>query len=738
MTVPRPDQAPSAAPRRRRGRTVPIAVALILGVLTPPAAAQDPQPQVKPISMVVLVDESGSINEDDLRRERDAASTIALGEYAPGSTVTVVGFASDNGGQSPVDVVCPPVNVGTAQDQQTLADCVRKVRKRGDNEGNGTDHYAALQQAMTYLSTGDTPKMIFLLTDGVLDVSDSPRYGPDNAGDQRNAAARQGIESTLADARRKGVQVWPLGFGKVDKDQLDHFAASGAQGSCGPSAPKPSATVVNDSSTVADVLLRAFSSARCAGTGDIQRTRLSPGGTESVTVRIPEIATDGSIVVVKSDPKVTVEFSDPQGRAVPKNGTDFGSTFQGSGANGPVEALRIINPNPGDWKVTLSSPADLPVLDVSAVVIWQGAVRATLTVNPPSPQKGQQVQVLLTLHTRTRSIKDPRVLSTLDFRVTMDEKVGVATTDDGNNGDQQAGDGIYTGTVTIPDTDAKQVRFDGTVSGIGITGDTRTVNAVLSSGRAGLAAQIRVPAGATVAPGESIEGSVVVNNLTGTATKVHVQLDELSPGTTASVPGEDTVFDVPATGNTEYPFRVAFAANTALGANSLVVNLVDESGATLASFPLIVTVATPPPPTPWWLYIGLPLLLVALTAVLLWRRARRAARDVRGLAVYLYVNGKPAGDIAVPEVQASSFQFAVRHEGSASAYLDHVHTAGDPDAHTLTRLAGVVTLRTPTGGRHVLRPGERSAVGATAELEVRDERATADADTTQPYADDLL
>lgn len=693
---------------------------------------------MKPVSIVVLVDESGSINAEDLRREREAATTIALGEFAPLSRVSVVGFGSDDGGQSPVDVVCPPVEVGTGQDQQALAECVGELRKRRSNEGNGTDHYAAFQQAMTYLAGREEPKMIFLLTDGKLDVAKSPRYGPDNVNDQRNKAALRGIDNTLVEAREQQVQVWPLGFGKVNKGQLDSWASAGAQGSCGSRAPKPSATVVANSSTVADVLLKAFRAARCAGSGEIQHAQLAPGESESVKVKVPEIATDGSIVVVKRDFRVSVEFRDPENRVVPKDGPAFGSTFQGSGANGPVEALRVVNPIPGEWTVVLTSAPDVPALEVSAVVIWQGAVRAMMTVDPPSPQKGQQVRILLSLQTRNRPIRDADQLSTLDFTVAMkdgDETVPVSVSDSGQNGDQQSGDGMYTGEVTIPETDSKSVKFVGSVGGIGISGDTRTVVANLSTGRAGLAAQILVPAGATVEPGKAVEASVVVSNLTGAVAKVRVQIDEVSPGTRVSVRGARTAFDVPAAGNVEFPFDVVFAKDTALGANSLVLKLTDESDTVLANYPLSLTVGYPPAPPPLWLYIGLPAVLLLGATALAWHRARQAARDVRGLAVYLSVNGRPAGDIAAPEVRTTRFRFAVRADGPGPAYLDEGISGGDPETYTVTRVASQITLHTPGNDRVELRSGAGFEVGHGVLLEIRDERAV-DPVHEEPGADE--
>src|SRR2546428_5219045 len=77
------------------------AVVLLTTPLPAGAAQQQPEPVIKPANIVVLVDESSSISVQDMDRERNAAALIALGEFAPSSTIAVVGFGSDNGGQSP-------------------------------------------------------------------------------------------------------------------------------------------------------------------------------------------------------------------------------------------------------------------------------------------------------------------------------------------------------------------------------------------------------------------------------------------------------------------------------------------------------------------------------------------------------------------------------------------------------------------------------------------------------------
>jgi hypothetical protein len=747
---------PGPAPRcgtARRGRIKfgsALAVTLVIAAtswqpsITPASSrAQEPPPTVKPAQIVILVDESGSISDADIERERDAASLIAQAEFSPSSTISVIGFASANDtGQSAVDAVCPPITVSTAQDQQALADCVRKLRKRAKTEGNGTDHAAALNQALPNLigpGRPDGPRMIFLLTDGKLDVSDSPQYGLNNDGDQRNKAALNEVDKTLAAARQANITVWPLGFGDVDRQQLDRFAAGGSQGSCGPNSPKPSATVVAGSSDVLAALHKAFQLGRCAGGGEIQRRDLLPGQTVDATVTIPTIATDGSIVVVKHDPRIAVSFIDPTGATVPKSGEVNGSTFQGSGANGGVEALRVVNPVAGAWTVRLVSFPDVPPVEINAVVTWQGAVRGVLVTRPSSPRAGENVVVELSLHTRNRAITDPTELRQLTFTAGLagDGFAGmtIGLNDDGRDADSAANNGVYSGVVKVPDTAKGALRFDGSVTGIGISGDTRVLNTQVAPSRRSADAVIDIEtSGRTFAPGESVSGNVTITNNLGVADKARMLIVDAAPGTIASIPGQDTLFDLPAAGTRTFPFQVTFGQDTVRGANTLTLRVEDaDSKAEISSRQLTMTVEVPPRPFPWAVVLIVLTVIVAAGVLWLWLNNRRKRRDIRGLVIYLHERGRPRGDLAAPEQlpsiwpwSAPVFKFTLHTFDHAPPQIDHAADA--EDCYQLTRLDTTLRVRSPFG--EVFAPNllERVDISQDISIEVHDELPDARAD----------
>ena len=357
--------------RYRLWRLLPATLALLvmvgpLAVAPGPALAREDDPVLPPMQVVVLVDESGSLSDADVARERDAARTIAFSLLAPGSQLSVVGFGSSNGpGQSAVDVVCEPTVLNVAQDRDSLANCISGLERRRPEQGADTDHAAAVQQALAYLRTGDpaAKKIVFLLTDGVLDVANSPAYG--DTPERRNAAARGNLERVLDQLAAAEAQVWPLGFGSVDRAALRGFARGQ---SCTAAAKDPEARVVTGSSELTAAVTEAFSSAGCVkynppDVGDVPR-----GGSTELHGVIPAIASEASILVYKRDKRVQVEYLAPgAGKPAPDAG---GSRFEFAGQSTDVETVKISDPQPGRWTIRLSS-ADVAAEDVTATVVYQ-------------------------------------------------------------------------------------------------------------------------------------------------------------------------------------------------------------------------------------------------------------------------------------------------------------------------------------------------------------------------------
>lgn len=202
--------------------------------------------------------------------------------------------------------------------------------------------------------------------------------------------------------------MWPLGFGRdISTGDLDEMAAGGYQGSCDNGAHRPKARTVGNASDVTASLLEAFASARCASFGAGESGSVASGAGLDLHVTVPSLATDGAIAVTKRDPRLVVTYYDPSGAAVPKSGDRGEATYSVTGESGPVEVLRIRNPAPGNWRVHVQSSSGVPSENVSATVLWQGRIQASIIADTPSPEPGAPDVVRIHLVTRTERLTDP-------------------------------------------------------------------------------------------------------------------------------------------------------------------------------------------------------------------------------------------------------------------------------------------------------------------------------------------
>lgn len=666
------------------------------------AIARDDPPVLPALQVVVLVDESGSLSDADVVREREAAQTIAFSVLAPDSVVSVVGFGSSNGpGQSAVDVVCRPTVLSRAQDQDSLATCISKLHRRTPAEGADTDHAAALQQALSFVQAGRPKrKVVFLLTDGVLDVSHSPNYG--DTADRRNAAAKAKAREVLNDLDRAGAQVWPFGFGTV-KPALQDFARGK---SCTPAAPDPRARVVPDSAKLTSAVAEAFSSAGCVKYGTPDVGDVPRGGSTDLHITIPAIASDASILVYKRDPRVQVEYRAPDAdRPAPDEG---GSKFDFAGQSTATESVRITDPQPGTWTIRLSS-ADVAAKDVAATVVYQAAVKAFLSVDPPQPAEGQAVTVEMQVWARNQPIVDPQELRGLTFGTTL--------TGDGLPAEHvqladQDGDGTFSGTIRVPSGVAGDLTFAGVVSGVGIGGDTRILSTRVQAPGAVVRAQILFDDNrATVVPGGTVHGRIVVQNDSGGAARLRLQIADPSRGATLTV--DQPVVSAPA-GSSTTPFTLRVGANSPLGASSARLRLVEDTDPTYAVAERLF--ATEVAPKPWipdwmrWVLLAAAVLLVAVALFVAFRlRSRREARRVDGLTARLYSAGVLVSELEPDDPRANVFRFVV-YSDFTGLQLQHA-SPGEPGLYEVRRARSGFSVAADGKRIRTLSPGERRPIG---------------------------
>ncbi|MFF8633120.1 VWA domain-containing protein [Streptomyces pilosus] len=734
-----PVTAPPAVGRAARGarRAAALLAVLLLAQPSPPALAAPAPARAapaapEPVELAIAVDQSGSLRASDVERERDAAGRIAVGEISAASRLTVLGFASaDNDEQSPVDEVCPTTELDPVAREKT-GECIGRLARRGEGTGTGTDFPAVIRQAVTRLGEhgADRPRVLFLLTDGKLDVTGSPAYGPDE--DSRRENGERELRKALAEAADAEVQIWPLGFGEgIDEKALDAMAAGGYQGGCAdlPDA-RPRATAVPDSTTLGNALQRAFAGARCLVTDPPVEDK-PPA---DISVRLSPLATLATIVVSKGDPEVRATYYDPRGRKVEPGTRADGSRFELAGAGGEVESLRITDPRPGDWQVRLDAPEGHRDKLASVSVQWRGAVRSSIVMTPASPRPGEEVRIELGLQTRDdEGVSDPEDLRRLRVsgRLTGDgfAPQDLDLGDKGANGDGKAGDGRFTGTVRIPEGADGALKAVGVLGAVGLTADHRPFLTRTAPVNPDVRAELRVD-DAEVHPGESVPFVLLASNDSGEPRTLRLYPRDTEPGAVDVSPAEITLAPGESVNRGGTLTVDAGQRPHRLTARVEVLDL-GERGRPLDA-KLVGLDVTPVPPRWevlwekwWWALVSALVAVLGLTGYALWRRRQQATDvDPGGLRLSLTVPGgsgeRTASEVDVPRGRGPWYRFDVLDEYGTDPRL-HPSPGGEYAVQRDPRTG--VRLRTPDGAERALPLGQDVPLHGEARLRV--ERGTA-------------
>ncbi|MGN9755483.1 VWA domain-containing protein [Streptomyces sp. SD31] len=627
--------------------TAAVFVSLVAPAGQDPVPAADSEPAFPAVNYAVAVDESASLAPEDMKAEKAAAKRIALGDVSSSSQVTVFGFAAaEKAGQRVVDPVCPRTTLDAAG-REEVGGCVDKLRKRKESEGTGTDLPTAIRQGVDDLTDGSdasVPRVLFLLTDGKMDVEDSFKYGDPS---HRAAEGERQLKLALKEAAAQNVQIWPLGFGSdPDKKQLDQIAAGGYQKGCValPSAT-PKAHKVDGAKDVGTTLEKIFAAAHCL------RHEEGPSKRPPATLEIgiSPLATVGSIVVDKGDPQVKITYIDPAGDKVPTtSGTFKNSRFELAGGTGTVEALKIIDPLPGTWKVKAEAPEGHRSLPVGVSVLWQGELRGAITMDPPSPQAGEKVTVTMRLQTREGyEIKDPRDYEGLRVRseLTGDgfSPLALDLADNGKGSDSEASDGSFTGIVTIPEDADGALTVSATLTASGLSADTRSETGEVAPGELPVKAPLELPAGNTH-PGGTVTGTLDVSNTTDTPHTLRLSVADVKDGLLSVEPkeitlkpGEQGTRQVTVKVSPASAFGDRLGDGLDLSGTLTVVDTTDDDRR-LESAPVSVRV-TPEPgiwDKYWWAFVsGAVALALAAAAVVAWLGLLRRRRDPFGLVLQL-------------------------------------------------------------------------------------------------------
>ncbi|MFE1437387.1 CHAT domain-containing protein [Streptomyces sp. NPDC058739] len=527
-----------------------MATAIAVSLLSPArheelAPAADSQPALSAVNYAVALDISASVTPEDLEAEKDAVKRIALGDVSSSSTVSVFGYASaEKPGQTAVEPLCPRT-VLDGPGRASIAECVDGFRGREEGQGTGTDFPSAIRQGVEDLADSNPlePRVLFLLTDGRLDIRDSPMYGPDVV--SRNSEAARQLTLALADARAKKVQVWPLGFGpEADRQQLDSIAAGGYRVGCVGLLPasSPTASMVQGAEQIGATLQNRFAAAQCSQRHVEGPSERPPA---SMEIDVSPLATSATIVVDKGDPAVRITYVDPRGDEVPKSGWHKKSRIELAGGTGTVEALRISEPLPGTWTVRTEAPEGNRSRPVSVSLSWRGEVRGAIVMDPPAPRPGEKVTVTLRLQTREGyAIKDSADYAGLSIgaELTGDgfSPRRIDLTAKGQDPYVETDIGFFTGSLTVPDTATGALTVGVDLTAPGLTTDTRPLVTAVASGEQPTEARLQLSRPRSHAGGE-IAAKLTVRNTATVPHTLRLSIKDILPGLLSITPNEITV-----------------------------------------------------------------------------------------------------------------------------------------------------------------------------------------------------
>ncbi|HET9898785.1 MAG TPA: vWA domain-containing protein [Streptosporangiaceae bacterium] len=727
----------------RRGVSSAATLLLVLMTVPQPASAQPVADAGQvgaraggglPLNMVILVDESGSESSLDISHEAQAASTIAQSVLNPQSRVSVVGFGGADAvapRADPTAIVCQPTTTSGTGNLEYLARCVGGLRPRTAAEGNNTDYYGALGQALSILSGKSVPgalNVILMMTDGGLDEDGNKSFPQPNW----QVAAHAAINRELAGAGRGNISVWPLGFGSIDSaDQgyLQHLAHGGGQVTCdGRQVSQPRATLVQDSASALSAFDALYSAAACIGTNNSGPGDVPPGGSHTLTVSIPPIASTAAISVYKSDPDVRVDFIAPGGVPV-TGGTLDGSRIELSGSDTTVEVLHVVNPPAGPWQIRLSAPPGRHGDLVSATVFWQGQIRTSVTALPSTAAPGQKISVTLTVLGRNHPIVDPAELKGVAVQASvtggnLPDPLPIRLSHSTAPG-TTAGD--FTGTFRAPSAKGL-LTITGTASGYGLHATKILAFVSVVNAATIVQATVQFPAVETVLAGSPIKGQVLFTNRTGQAQRARLVL---APGsalaTIASPPGS---LRIPP-GRSVYHFTIRVATGTPTGTAQFILAAVDASKPTsrYGYNSLVVAVRQPPSLLRKYLWeLVLAVALVLLAAGLLYKRQHESkrGRDVRGLVAVLQDDhGSTRARLKAPRKQSSQFRFVITKPDGEYPLLAYPGAGNREPVYVARRDGqGNVVVTTPQGRDLTMAPGTAGErISATVRLTFHDTRA---------------
>ncbi len=386
-------------------RWLALLLLLLLLAVGQGAKAQQPAP-AENVSVVLVVDSSGSMKTNDPTDLRFTAAKLFISLLDLKDSVGIVNFASRS------HVLVDLVRIEAEREKEPLMKKLEGIEAKGN-----THMLAALKDARTLLSKDTSPndKFVVFLTDG------EPH--PDNWDKMSDDEKRNYIEETL---KVVGEIDWPVLSIAFTKEAYVPFLEDVSRISKGKlfyaATPRELPEVyeevfghLKDRTIFGPGFVDAPTSVKFTIDPFVKKVSFVIVKPESVTVKI---LTPGERTLDLSDPKV-VRFLTPR-----------------------FETVTIEDPAPGTWTVELSGSGEAHV---------KAIVKSKLRILSPSPlsphPKGKPMLVAASLNELQPDGSYKRLVGDRIFLAELTtpkgERLSLTLYDDGTHGDKMMGDGIF-------------------------------------------------------------------------------------------------------------------------------------------------------------------------------------------------------------------------------------------------------------------------------------------------------
>jgi Mg-chelatase subunit ChlD len=385
-----------------------LALAALAMLSTPPAGAQGPQN----ISVVLIIDNSGSMAQTDPAGLRFVAASQLVDLLEEGDEISVVLFADDS------TVLVSLTKVTDAASKEAIKTSLTPVAPAGN-----TDMRAGLEAGLAELEKGsNSVRFGIFLTDGELHPPDWPDLSP-----QEQEAERTAVLSLADSFGGRNWGLFPVSLASaVEPEFLQHLAENG--GGLYRQAPEPGELTL--------VFQEVFAAKKLDVFEILFSDCLAPGDEASVTFPVHQfVSTLSLFVTYPSDLQPTVTVARPDGQPVAPTGGDA-----------RYDAFDIEAPARGTWTVTITGASEGESC-VSVSSTPRMLVEVEWLRPPPSLSlaPGEPLEIAVRLSARDPQSGDERPVEDAAVRVTVTDPNGQShegTLD-------HVGSGEYAGTVAV-------------------------------------------------------------------------------------------------------------------------------------------------------------------------------------------------------------------------------------------------------------------------------------------------